>query len=597
MRKIRRRSLDYLPSAEKALFRMGLVCALIGATLAGLSLRRIERLPLSGAPLKFEASRAYGQMKTLAETYPHRLPWHENRGKAREWIKSELRKSGYTPQEMVFSAVIAGKQYTDLTNVFVERRGRSKPDEIVLAVAHYDTTDTTIEGAADDASGTAVVMELARVFSQVDPERTLIFLLTDSEEFGAFWGARTFARTFDRARQIVAVANFDFVAPEEQKAILTLTDGMNKGFTPLWLRELALDSLRSLGTVEVLDFTNFMEFIERALLVPAADHGVFLEQGIPAFNWVGQTSDFIDMMTRYHHTPLDRASAMREESFAPFGLGAERLIRTIDALPKIPEDFRDSNYFKVTDRLYLDGWAILVLKILCFVPFFLFSALRLSHTLASTDAALFRRVVRNELKNIGILLGSFLFGYLVIRLLPAIGIITQYEAFPATQKSELLYNPNLWAILLVLATVAIVYFPMRWAFSERTDDEEAIPVRHCVQSIALAVTIVVAFFGNSYLATLLLLPTAYCWALLRQREGRWVNFLLILGGTLSLLLLGVIVTRVFHLGIMYWYIFLATAYGLISAYTVVVFFIFMAMLIRALRHFVFLGRSRKTNAK
>jgi hypothetical protein len=597
MKRIRQKTLDYLPSAEKVLFRTGLVCVLIAATLAGLSLRRIERLPLTSAPLQFEASRAYKQMKTLAQSFPYRLPWHENRGKAREWIKSELKRSGYTPQEMVFSAVIAGQQYTDLTNVYVERRGRSKPDEIILAVAHYDTTDTTIEGAADDASGTAVVLELARVFSQVDPERTLIFLLTDSEEFGAFWGARTFARTFDRAQQIIAVANFDFVAPEEQKAILTLTDGMNKGFTPLWLRELALDSLRSLGTVEVLDFTHFMEFIERALLVPAADHGVFLEQGIPAFNWVGQTSDFIDMMTRYHHTPLDRASAMREESFKPFGLAAERLIRTIDALPKVPQDFRDSSYFKVTDRLYIDGWVMLVLKLLCFVPFIVYSVVRFTRTLATTERSLFIRVVRNELKNLGILLGSFLFGYLVIRLLPALKVITQYETFPATQKSEILYNPNIWAILLVLVTVAIVYFAMRRVFSEKVDDLGALHVRHSVQTIALALTIVVAFFGNSYLATLLLLPPAYFWTLLHRGRGRWINFLLILGGTLSLLILGIIVTRVFHLGIVYWYVFLATAYGLISAYTAVVFFILMAMLIRALRHFVFLGRTRKTKAK
>ena len=188
--------------------------------------------------------------------------------------QSTVRQSRLSAQGLRFSEVIAGKRYTDLENVFAIKRGTKHPDEIIAVAAHYDITDTTVEGAMDDGSGIGIVLELARVFSKEPTDRTLLFLATDSEEFGAFLGRSLFAKDFADAQKIVAVANFDFVAPEKQTKILTLCDGLKNGYTPLWLRELALDSLRSVtqGTqTEILDMTGPLEFIERALQIPPAE--------------------------------------------------------------------------------------------------------------------------------------------------------------------------------------------------------------------------------------------------------------------------------------------------------------------------------------
>ncbi|MGE4108015.1 MAG: M28 family metallopeptidase [Bacteriovoracia bacterium] len=582
MRAALRKQLKYTP--WEIFVRSSLVCMLISLVFAGVALRKIEQLPLDGRPLEFNGDRAFEQMKTLAKRFPHRLPWHENRRHAARWLKEQLRGMGYAHKDMFFSEVIEGKNYTDLNNIYVEKKGTEKPDEYIAVVAHFDTTDTTEEGAMDDASGVGVVLELARVFASRETKRSIVFLLTDSEEFGAFWGARAFAKSYVNAQKIIAAINLDFVAPEDQVAILTLCDGLKEGFTPLWLREMALRSIESTGRpVEARDFKNFMEFIERSILIPAADHGPLLQAGIPAFNWVGQTKDFSYQMSHYHHTKADVAEALKPASFWDFGLSAERLMNSLDELTALPENWRESNYLKVSAAYFLDGWAVTFLQILAFIPFILFSVSKFGAAVRAHSGYRVRVIFLNEAKNMGILLGSLLLAYAFLRLLPELKIITQYESFPATQKSTLLYNPNFLAIGLVALLAVGVYFIFKRTFAERDDAEEARELRHTFHAIVLAIVIVSGFLKNGYLTTLLLLPPAYFWTFMRAKgkaEDRVLNVLLLLGGSITLLILAVILGTVFHLGVLYWYVFLATAYGLVSVYTVVLFLMIMTVMAR-----------------
>jgi hypothetical protein len=585
----RRRAKESL-SPRHIIVRTSLVCALLGAIVFGLALKKIDPLPLSSAPLHFEARRAHTWMSQLAKGYPYRTTWSDARKQAGEWLKAEFKTMGYTPRSQYFSEVIAGREYSDLENIYVERRGKRKPEEIIVVMAHYDVVDTTIEGAMDDASGVGVVMELARVFAKEDPDRTLLFMATDSEEYGAFWGARAFARSFDRSNQIVAALNFDFVVPGRQTGILTLCDGLKNGFTPLWLREIAINSLHSLGLgIDVLDFRNAMEFIERALQIPPADHGPLLSEGIPAFNWVGQTDNFPHVMAHYHHTKHDLADALEVASFDPFGRGAERVIRSIDELPKIPDDFRNPSYFKLSRHLYLDGWAVTFLHILCFIPFLAFSIARFGKVVRDRPRGMLLSVLGNEAKNAGILLGSFLLGYTVMLLLPALKVITQYEIFPATQKSPILFSPNFLAMLLVIGAIIVVYFLFKKIFAEPEDDLAHSEIRHAFHTAFMAIVIFLAFLKNSYLAILLLLLPAYLWTFIRysrRAQSRVMNVALLLSGAITFVAMIFVMTTIFHIGAIYWYIFLSATYGLISAYTVVLAFMVFTVMIRIFRSIV-----------
>ncbi len=577
------------PALWKIFARTAWVCAIIGALVFGLALKKIEPLPLSLKPLHFEAPRAYEWMRRLSKDFPDRVTWSDSRKRAAVWLRGELKKLGYEPQGAQFSEVIAGQQYLDLENIYALKRGVSKPDEIIAVVAHYDVAERTHEGAMDDASGVGTVLELARVFARQKTDRSILFLLTDSEEFGAFWGARSFVQSFPGARDIVAAINFDFISPEKQTRVLTLTDGLKQGYTPLWLRELALDSLRSLGSVKVMEMNHVVEFIQRAIQIPAADHGAFLAAGIPSFNWVGQTENFGHIMGHYHHTEYDVAEALQVESFEPFGKGAERLIYSIDALSRLPSDFRESSYWKLTSRLYIDGWVTTILHILAFIPFLIFSVVKFRDVLRQYTRSRVLLVLKNEAKSAAIVLASLLIGYVILLLLPTFRIITQYEAFPATQKSAILYSPNFLAILGVIAAVLVTYALFQKLFKERVDALGYHEIRQSLHAAFLTVIIAAAIAKNSYLAVLLLLPPAYFWMAIRTRgkpEDRVLNGFLVLGGAITLVTVAIVMSSIFYVGAVYWYVFLSAAYGLISAYTVVLFFMALTVMIRLFRSFV-----------
>ena len=573
------------------LFKIFFICLLFIFIIFGINLTSIEPLPIHFSTPQFNAKNAHRWMTQLSKQFPGRVTWSHKRKEAGEWLKAELKKLGYTPKTLGFSEMIAGKQYVDLENIYIEKIGKKYPHEIIVIMAHYDITDTTHEGAMDDASGVGVVLELARVFAQEESERSLLFLLTDSEEFGAFWGARAFAQSFDKKDQIIAALNFDFVSPEKQTKILTLCDGLKQGFTPLWLRELALNSLRSLGSVEAVDMTGLMEMIERAMQIPAADHGAFLAAGIPAFNWVGQTDQFSHIMAHYHHTKEDVAEALEVDSFKSFGQGAERIIRSINELHKIPENFRNSSYWKVSSHYYLPGWAVTLIHIFIFIPFLFYSLIQLKRALQNHSQKEAFSVLMKEFKMMGILFGSFLLGYALLLSLPALRLITDYESSPATQKSVLLSNPNFIAIVSVILAICTVYWIFKKLFSTEQDSLNDPELRHSIHLISLAFIIFLAFLKNSYLGVLLLLPPAYFWSALRQKREtphRIMNAFLLMSGTITFVAIIVLMTTVFHVGIFYWYLFLATAYGLISAYSVILFLMAFTIMIRLFKSFVFI---------
>ncbi len=67
-------------------------------------------------------------------------------------------------------------------NVIAVQPGRVHPDRILIVGAHYDSAGTP--GADDNASGTAGVLEAARVLSQYAFENTLVYIAFDAEERG-----------------------------------------------------------------------------------------------------------------------------------------------------------------------------------------------------------------------------------------------------------------------------------------------------------------------------------------------------------------------------------------------------------------------------
>jgi len=67
-------------------------------------------------------------------------------------------------------------------NVVAVKVGSEFPNEYIIISAHYDHQDGP--GADDNASGTAGVLECAKILSQIETKRSIIFIAVNCEEFG-----------------------------------------------------------------------------------------------------------------------------------------------------------------------------------------------------------------------------------------------------------------------------------------------------------------------------------------------------------------------------------------------------------------------------
>ncbi|WP_338146494.1 M28 family metallopeptidase [Streptomyces boncukensis] len=133
-------------------------------------------------------------------------------GAARDWIHGELsayaRASGgrmtVELQSYVQEPGDRIPEPTRITNVVATLRGSVDPDRVHVVSGHYDSrasdpmdAESDAPGADDDASGVAVVMELARVMARRRPAATLVFAAVAGEEQGLY-GAGHMAEVFQR---------------------------------------------------------------------------------------------------------------------------------------------------------------------------------------------------------------------------------------------------------------------------------------------------------------------------------------------------------------------------------------------------------------
>lgn len=97
------------------------------------------------------------------------------------YVEAQFGSAGYSVERNEFP-VDTPQGMRSVRNVIAEVKGSSRAEEIVIIGAHYDSREGT-PGADDNASGTAVVLALARRFAKQHPARTVRFVLFPNEEY------------------------------------------------------------------------------------------------------------------------------------------------------------------------------------------------------------------------------------------------------------------------------------------------------------------------------------------------------------------------------------------------------------------------------
>lgn len=244
------------------------------------------------ASLRFLASDAMGGR--LAGSTEGRI--------AGQYIISELEQMGYAPARIA-EQHFTGRKGEALRNILVTIPGRDTTRR-VIAGAHYDHEGTKngdiYHGADDNASGTVVMLELARaaIATGIVPEHTLILAFWDGEERGLL-GSRHYVRSLGRdTSSVICYINFDMVGrntDEQRPGLFRFFYTESQPQLKVWYDE----SVR-VGRLTYLeaDYRPCDRTIGGSDNAPFARVGIpivwYHTDGHPDYNTPGDTADKID---------------------------------------------------------------------------------------------------------------------------------------------------------------------------------------------------------------------------------------------------------------------------------------------------------------
>lgn len=248
---------------------------------------------------------------------------------AQEWIgvetsaKGVLRPPGAIKLSMVAKREVVKKE---AFNVLAVLPGREHPEQIVMLGAHYDHIGTSAtglmcrehdgdgvcNGADDNASGTAMVLEVARSYVEAGyrPARSLVFAHFAAEELGLH-GSRALARRPPDAApfsdgEVVAMINLDMVGRLGDEGLAVGGLSSSDAWMPL------LESVEPEGLLIVY---------ERAIN-GRSDHANFYREKIPVlFFFTGLHDDY--------HKPGDHFDKLNREGMAVIGQMVADLTRAL----------------------------------------------------------------------------------------------------------------------------------------------------------------------------------------------------------------------------------------------------------------------------
>lgn len=123
-----------------------------------------------------------------------------DRSFTRDYISKQLQTLGFSPELQPFERGI---------NVFAERKGTDLNSGTILVAAHYDTVPKS-PGADDNATGVAIVLEVARLLGSRATSRTLQVAFFDREEIGLL-GSLAFTGSAARLKNLQGAIVLDMV--------------------------------------------------------------------------------------------------------------------------------------------------------------------------------------------------------------------------------------------------------------------------------------------------------------------------------------------------------------------------------------------------
>ena len=208
---------------------------------------------------------------------------------AADYIQQKLEGFGLTVANEYFSG--SGR------NVIASIEGIVNPDNIYIICAHYDCmpAEDVAPGADDNASGTAAVLEAARILTNYEFDNTVVFALWDEEEVGLIGSRNYAAAARSEDVNILGVINLDMIAwDDNDDGVLKVQENPDG----------SADFICSI-LLEVDNDYNLAVEPDTVHHIGGSDHRSFAEQGYPAIMLI---EDYSNDWNDYYHSPLDHVS-------------------------------------------------------------------------------------------------------------------------------------------------------------------------------------------------------------------------------------------------------------------------------------------------
>ena len=289
--------------------------------------------PLSGAEIRRQGMLKQ-DVETLEVTIDRRnVDNYQNLVAAKDFLDRELVQAGYTVRSQNYT--VDGKTFSNLE---VEIPGSSRADEILVIGGHYDRAVASY--GANDRTGAAAVLALAREFVGTKPMRTLRFVefangeppLPGAKHIGSFRYAQ---RAKEQGEKIVGMFSLETLGyyshqANTQKYPLLLnslypSQGNFLGFiSDIDSRELLRNTIRSFRAQAKFpsEGVALPDFIQG---VGGSDRGSFWQQGYQAV----MITDTAPFRNPYYHTADDTVDK----------IDFEKLSRVTDGISKVIRDF------------------------------------------------------------------------------------------------------------------------------------------------------------------------------------------------------------------------------------------------------------------
>lgn len=373
-------------------------------------LREFPQLELYRGELSFSGENALSKLKELAEKYSGRVIGSQAGIASAEWIREEFLKLGLEVKMEEFRCAVlmpgmkgfGDNLYTRknkyVSGINVKAISHGKSNEVVIIGAHRDVAGD-IQGAEDNASGTASMLELARVLCGQEHYYTYMFVSFDGEESGKL-GSKNFASLYRKLPvKLAYILDMTGYYKANTLGFYPYIDG--KGAAPLWTLVLGSNILSEQGLREnyseeatIIDENSwdlFYWMLSSKLFGHInTDSEAFTDGNIPAIALMAafdkSRADSGEVIVRKVHSPADTTVQVSAETLQMTGRFSERYIRSLEL-----NSFRGEllgGYYCIAGSQYLSPVYIAAYLISVFLLFALLVCMELKAKAVKTDKLL-----------------------------------------------------------------------------------------------------------------------------------------------------------------------------------------------------------------